>query len=126
MDKRYIGPDAFVAVNADVTHEVQYYGEHKPSVDTPIQLRLYRYYQNIKYMLHGHVYVDGAPMTASPYPIPCGAIEEADYLTRFPRSRTGLYLNIEHHGCLLMGEDVEKLAAADFVQRPAPETVMVY
>ena len=45
-----------------------YYGE-KPSVDTPIQIKLFNYYHNVNYMVHGHVYVDNAKMTEHKIPL---------------------------------------------------------
>lgn len=57
------------------TIPIEYYGDYKPSVDTPSQIMLYQAYPKVNYMLHGHVYIDGFPFTNRC--IPCGAIEEA-------------------------------------------------
>lgn len=124
VDKRYIGQDAFVAVEPNPQDRVQYYGEHKPSVDTPIQLRLYHYYRKINYMVHGHVYVQGG-YDIDPWnnPIPCGAMEEVEHLCRFDRDTELLALNIKHHGCIIMGATAVNLGAAKFSARPAPEDV---
>lgn len=126
VDKRYIGPEAFVAVNADCLDRVEYYGDHKPSVDTPIQLRLYKYFKNINYMLHGHVYIRGGQEVEAPCPIPCGAIEEVDHITRYARDYNSLAVNLLHHGCLLMGAKLGNMTPVEFEQRPAPEPVLVY
>ena len=126
IDKRHIGPESFVAVNADCTDTVSYYGDHKPSVDTPIQLRLYRYFSKINYMLHGHVYLVGGMEVEPPTPIPCGAIEEVDHITRFSRDRVHLAVNLLNHGCLLLGAGTGDLDYTVFEKRPAPEAVKVY
>jgi hypothetical protein len=131
VDKRHIGPEAFVAVNADRTDVVEYYGDHKPSVDTPIQLRLYRYWPHINYMLHGHVYVKGGVDIKPPVPIPCGAIEEVEHITGYDRYDDievvhQIGFNLLHHGCLIGSKDAANLIAATFEKRPAPENVLVY
>ena len=64
IDKRYIGPDEFV--QAGYNHEkdiVWYRGDNKPSVDTVVQVELYRRLPRISYMIHAHVYVKDAPFT---------------------------------------------------------------
>ena len=45
-------------------------------MDTPVQVRLYKTIPHINYIVHGHVYVKGAPFTKEA--IPCGALEEVD------------------------------------------------
>jgi hypothetical protein len=47
----------------------KYYGNKKPSVDTPVQLMIYQNAPAINYMIHGHYYVYGAPFTKSFYPL---------------------------------------------------------
>ena len=73
VDKRYIDRDNFVPVYYE-DGEVYYLGNNKPSVDTPIQVRLYHELININYMIHAHVYIKDAPFTR--LPIPCGGLEE--------------------------------------------------
>ena len=48
--------------------KVIYDDENKPSVDTPIQLKLYEYYKNVNFILHGHVTIKDAPETKRCYP----------------------------------------------------------
>lgn len=125
VDKRYIGQDAFVQVDGDCTDQVRYWGNSKPSVDTPIQLRLYRYYRQINYMVHGHVYVEGGYLVdPGSNPIPCGAVEEALRLCRFDRASELLTINVKHHGCIVMSRYAEDLANLRFTARPAPEAVL--
>lgn len=57
IDKRDISKNGFVSVKANSLNEVQYFGDLKPSVDTPIQLRLFKMFPEINYLLHCHCYV---------------------------------------------------------------------
>ena len=144
VDKSDINAESFVPTYLDDTGTVRYFGENKPSVDTPVQLRLYNYFPWANYMLHAHCYVDtrGIPdtmMLHTAHPIPCGALEEVDEVIRtyaegvymcdtftdkLPRL---LAINLVGHGCILIAKDVEILKELQkhkdncFVQRPAPE-----
>jgi hypothetical protein len=103
--------------------EVAYYGDAKPSVDAPIQLHLFRRYQNVRYMVHGHVYVEEAPYTA--HKIPCGGIEEVEEIAAlFPDERAANFaVNLRGHGCLLLANTLTFLqnAKARLIARPFPE-----
>lgn len=144
IDKSDIGTASFVPTYLDDTKTVKYFGDAKPSVDTPVQLRLYKHLPWANYMLHAHCYVDttGIPETVTlctTKPIPCGAIEEvAEVLTAY---RIGRFyweynkhprlvaINLVGHGCILIAEDVEILKELQkhhdscFVARPMPEPV---
>lgn len=144
VDKSDIGAASFVPTYLDDTKTVKYFGDVKPSVDTPVQLRLYKHLPWANYMLHAHCYVDttGIPETVTlctTKPIPCGAIEEvAEVLTAY---RIGRFyweynkhprlvaINLVGHGCILIAEDVEILKELQshkdscFVARPMPEPV---
>jgi hypothetical protein len=119
IDKRGINKDGFVAVKQALP--VQYYGEEKPSVDTPIQVKLYEHYPNVRYMLHGHVYIKGAPYTREV--IPCGALEEVDAITKlFPdRERVNFSVNLSGHGSIVLVDSVQKLGFLDYYSRETPE-----
>ena len=121
VDKRYIDKDAFVPVKLE-NNIVYYSGDYKPSVDTPIQLRLYEKLPNINYMIHAHVYIDGAPFTNKM--VPCGALEEVECIMNV----IGDYLNedfyainLKGHGCIIMSNDLDKLKNIPYVSRPMPE-----
>jgi ribulose-5-phosphate 4-epimerase/fuculose-1-phosphate aldolase len=83
--------------------EVLYTGDHKPSVDTPIQLKLFEKYPHIKYMMHGHCYTDiNAPMTK--HYIPCGDLREvADVIEAVKDPSDQMTVNLRGHGFLMMG-----------------------
>ena len=120
IDKRDLGSNGFIACNLN-SDTVEYYGENKPSVDSPIQLSLYRYYKHIKYMIHSHVYVKNAPFTS--HKIPCGAIEEAkEIINVWPqRDLYKFCINLKGHGSLIAGMDLSPHFDAQFVARPVPE-----
>lgn len=120
VDKTRISNEDFVAVRRN-ENEVVYSGDNKPSIDTPIQIRLYNYYHKVKYIIHGHVYVSGAPVTR--LPIPCGYVEEVEEIKKlFPwRDTPNFCVNLIGHGCLILAEDLEFLRksiyARDFPER---------
>lgn len=122
IDKQLIEANGFVEVtnNEEV---VEYYGEKKPSVDTPIQIKLFNYYHNVNYMVHGHVYVDNAKMTE--HKIPCGYVEEFDDIIKlYPdRDAESMAINLKGHGCILMADTVEGLwNLGEYISRDFPES----
>ena len=148
VDKSDINAGSFVPTYLDESMATRYFGENKPSVDTPVQLRLYKLFPWANYMLHAHCYIDiqeefeGFMSFATSKPIPCGAIEEvqeivdhytfweyywkASHNNEAPRL---LAINLTGHGCILIAKDVEVFAELQkhknncFVQRPMPEVV---
>ena len=148
VDKSDINVGSFVPTYLDESMTTRYFGDNKPSVDTPVQLRLYKLFPWANYMLHAHCYIDiqdefeGVMSFATGKPIPCGAIEEVqeivDHYTFWehywksvnnnedPRL---IAINLTGHGCILIAKDVEVFAELQkhkdncFVQRPLPEVV---
>jgi len=108
VNKERISATDFVAVETDET-AVQYHGYHKPSVDAAIQIRLFNFYRNVNFIVHGHVYVENAPMTASK--IPCGHIEEFDEIAALATDELSgnFSVNLRGHGCLILAEDLSYL-----------------
>jgi hypothetical protein len=144
VDKSDIGAASFVPTYLDDTNTVKYFGDNKPSVDTPVQLRLYKQLPWANYMIHAHCYVDtkGLPNTmllSTTKPIPCGAIEEVaeimeawlvgKFYWEYAEPPRLVAINLVGHGCILIARDVEILKELQkhkdncFVQRPVPETV---
>jgi len=121
VDKRFIGPEAFVAVAADAFDPVYYYGPVKPSVDTPIQVRLYGTYPRVRFMLHSHTYIEGAPMTAEP--IPCGAVEEAAAVGELvpDGDAADFAVNLRGHGSIVLASKIETLRGQPWCARPVPD-----
>ena len=120
IDKEFIDENGFVPVQR-IDKKLFYYGEYKPSVDTPIHIRLYQYYYKINFMLHSHAYIQGAPFTKRP--LPCGALEEVDEVfDAIPAKDVELvYLNLIGHGSLVMSKDIGGLKDVPYIRRPVPE-----
>ncbi|MFA5040177.1 MAG: hypothetical protein WC464_00900 [Bdellovibrionales bacterium] len=85
---------------------IDYYGDAKPTVDAPIQVRLFNYYKSVNYMIHGHVSIEDAPTTRSK--ISCGYIEEVDEIKElFPsRDEANFSVCLKGHGFLIMARDL--------------------
>jgi hypothetical protein len=122
VDKQSISAEDFVEVDAKVGDGIVYWGDQKPSVDAPLQLLLFTEYPQVNYIIHGHVYVQGVPMTL--LKIPCGALEEfGEIRSLFPDlSSTNFAVNLKGHGCLIMARDLEFLRRCELRGRPFPES----
>lgn len=126
IDKSAIDKEHFVAVYEE-NDNLYFCGDKKPSVDTPIQVKLYQHLPNINYMIHSHCYIESAPFTS--VSIPCGAIEEIKEVlqcidTAYNSRECDFYIiNLKGHGSLLMSNDVEKLKNVKYVGRIMPEVV---
>lgn len=127
IDKRFIGQEGFVGVALEKNFQatqVRYYGDVKPSVDTPIQTRLFDYYKKIKYILHSHTYIKDAIFTKDV--IPCGAIEEFDHIEYLVRDENieNFCINLRGHGSLILAKDLSFLRSTCYLYyaRPTPET----
>jgi hypothetical protein len=116
VNKETLTPDQFVKVTSR-TDVVEYYGESKPSVDTPVQVRLFNHYPNIQYMIHGHVYCKDAPTTD--HKIPCGFVEEfGDIVSTIPdQNCNSVVVNLKGHGCLIACNDLSFFDSVKFVSR---------
>lgn len=106
IDKQFITLDNFVPVYMD-DNKLMYCGDDKPSVDTPVQIRLYDAFPQINYMLHSHCYIKDAPSTHKA--IPCGAIEEADEVINtlascklYTETPQTFAINLIGHGSIIM------------------------
>jgi hypothetical protein len=121
IDKREIGSNGFVACSLNDDGFVGYYGDEKPSVDTPIQLALYRAYPRIRYMIHSHTYVEGAPRTKGI--IPCGSLEEVGEICKLVPSTNcnWFFVNLSGHGSLCAAESLDMLDNIPYVARNIPE-----
>ncbi len=125
VNKEHITIEEFVPVYKK-DDKIFYCGDAKPSVDTPIQVRLYELLPNIEYMLHSHCYIEGVPFTKEA--LPCGAIEEVDEIITFIREHYNndfgkdFYLiNLKGHGSIMMSSSPEKLKNIKIVGRNLPE-----
>jgi ribulose-5-phosphate 4-epimerase/fuculose-1-phosphate aldolase len=128
IDKRMIGPEGFVGVSLDTQSDgaVAFYGENKPSVDTPVQVALYNKLPKVRYMMHSHVYVDGYPFTDEK--IPCGALEEVDSILSLLEKEVGSLdsvqdyaLNLYGHGSIVFARDLRFFNTIHYKARDLPE-----
>lgn len=125
VNKEFIGIEEFVPVYLE-NGKIYYCGENKPSVDTPIQVRMYEKLPNINYMIHSHCYIDGAPYTEKA--LPCGAIEEVDEIAKLLETyydndyyRDFYLMNLIGHGSIMMSKNPEQLKNVAMFGRQLPE-----
>jgi len=121
VDKTNLSSKDFVEVKMG-DNQIFYYGENKPSVDTAIQLKIFKYYKNINYIIHGHAYIKRNFCTTS-MKIPCGAVEEFEEVKKIWENDKidSMYINLNGHGCLIATDTIEKLRLVEFTSRPFPE-----
>lgn len=121
IDKRCIDEDAFVYVRLCDDGILYRYSKDKPSVDTLIQVRLYKTYKKICFMIHSHVYVNGAPFTKNS--IPCGGLEEVDEITSVITDKdcTDFSVNLIGHGSLIGVSNLHDFKKYSFYARNVPE-----
>lgn len=127
VNKEFISINEFVPVFLE-NGKIYYYGNSKPSVDTPIQVRLYELLPNINYMIHSHCYIDGAPFTS--YALPCGAIEEVEEIIELVKreynndfNKDFYVINLVGHGSIMMSKNPEQLLNINIVGRQLPENM---
>lgn len=129
IDKQFIELDNFVPVYVE-NDKLMYCGNDKPSVDTPVQVKLYQALPNINYMLHSHCYIQNAPFTKEA--IPCGAIEEFDEVMRLIQrkyqdtDRDYYIINLIGHGSIIMWNNMQQFHdniehTLQYYKRPMPE-----
>ena len=148
VDKQFIDIDHFVPCYME-DGKIYYCGDNKPSVDTPIQMRLYQELPHIKYIIHSHCYIDDsciASVHTTSKPVPCGAIEEVDEIMEAVKrtdeefnavleywmkahgkekpegQRAPVYrINLKGHGSIVMSESLDGLENVQYVSRNLPE-----
>lgn len=107
-------------------NEIYYKGDNKPSVDTPIQLKLYEKYNQINYMIHSHCFINGAGVVFTDKQYPCGALNEIQELYEVIsknnlENNNLIKINLIGHGSLVMSDSIENLHDIDYVKREVPE-----
>ena len=129
VNKEFISIDEFVPVFLE-NGKIYYCGDSKPSVDTPIQVRLYELLPNINYMIHSHCYIDGAPFIQES--LPCGAIEEVEEILKLLEkeynndlNKDFYSINLIGHGSIMMSKNPEQLMNINMIGRKLPENMYV-
>lgn len=102
-DKRRLTIEDMVFVDEETGYVCD---DNKPSVDTPVQLALYKARKNINFMIHGHSYIDGAVYTYDFYP--CGDLREVDEILEVMNNECGT-INLKNHGFLIYADTIENL-----------------
>lgn len=127
VNKEYISINEFVPTYLE-NDKIYYCGTSKPSVDTPIQVRMYEKLPNINYMIHSHCYIKGAPFTENA--LPCGAIEEIDEIMKLIEKyydndycKDFYLINLTGHGSIMMSKYPNQLRNIDIVGRNLPENM---
>jgi len=106
-DKKRINVDDFVFAEMG-SDGIEYLGDRKPSVDTPVQAILYAYHPKVRFMIHGHAFIKGAPGTKEYYP--CGDLREVDEVSLLMDSNgPNGAINLAGHGFLIYAEDEKML-----------------
>lgn len=131
VDKRYINEESFVPTYCGADGKVYYYGEHKPSVDTPIQQRLYELFPQMNYMLHAHCYINLPGTVYTQHPVPCGALEEVQEILNATmdsdiQNNTLITINLVGHGCIIMAATIDEIKSIPyeaFYARVTPEAL---
>lgn len=125
VNKEFIGIEEFVPVYLE-NGKIYYCGSNKPSVDTPIQVRMYNLLPNINYMIHSHCYIEDAPFTQKA--LPCGAVEEVDEIRELLKdyydndfNKDFYLINLVGHGSIMMSNTPEQLRNVAMVGRQLPE-----
>lgn len=90
-----------------MTPEMKYLGNFKPSVDAPTQIKIYQACPQVKYMIHGHAFIEGAATTKEYYL--CGDVREAEEVSRLIGPRPRGFLNLKNHGFLIWADTLEGL-----------------
>lgn len=87
-----------------------YYGDRKPSVDSPTQWRLYNNLPNINYMIHGHAtFIHPDIETTENYCL-CGDINEVDEVLKLvPETEYAFCINLKNHGFLIGADTIDHL-----------------
>ena len=98
-------------INADdmvLVVDGKFVGSKKPSLDTPVQIELYKRLPRIHYMIHGHAFFNDVPETKHYYP--CGDMREVDSVMELIDSEfMNFRINLKGHGYLIGSNTIEIL-----------------
>ena len=104
ISKESICPEDMIIYNS----RDEYFGDNKPSVDSPTQIRLYHELPNINFMIHGHATLEKAQTTKN-YRL-CGDIREVNEVLELVQpSNLWFVINLRNHGFLIGATDLDDL-----------------
>jgi len=108
VNKKRLTTDDMVQVIVSNNNQIKYIGRHKPSIDAPVQIKLYQKLDNINYFIHGHTYIENPYYTTTNY-FPCGDLREVEEIfNKIKGSRCGT-INLRNHGFLIYANTVNSL-----------------
>lgn len=106
-DKKRLTVDDFVLVRSPHhKRESFYYGERKPSVDAPVQVKIYETFEGIKYIIHGHASIRHASTTKNYFP--CGDLREYDEINNLLEAGI-CCINLKNHGFLIAAHSLPQM-----------------
>lgn len=112
-NKEFIGIKEFVTVYLE-DGKLFYCGDNKPSVDSPIQVKLYSLLPNINYMIHSRCYIENVPYID--VALACGALEKVDEIKNVIRKyydsdydKDFYVVNLLGYGSIMMSNKASQL-----------------
>jgi len=107
-NKESIQPEDMIVCSLSDENNVLYHNTNKPSVDSPIQLKLYDKFPKINFMIHGHAFIKNATITDD-YRL-CGDFREVESVSPIIELKDSFgYLNLKNHGFLIYSDTIENL-----------------
>lgn len=117
VDKKRLTAEDFVKVR--YKEQIEYIGSAKPSVDTAIQVNIYKQFPEINYIIHGHGYIAKMPFTTHYYP--CGDLREFQELAKLLSNKSSGIINLINHGFVIYAANLDEMenliAEMQFVER---------
>lgn len=101
-NKEFLTEEDFVIVDVNFNESIySFFGAKKPSVDTPIQIELYKKLKNINYMIHGHAFIKNCVYTNDYYP--CCDLREYNSIIECIEDYEvmNFEINLKNHGFLI-------------------------
>jgi hypothetical protein len=124
-NKKRLDVDDMLMVRKTNKCSIEYMGDKlvKPSVDTPIQIAIYKKFPMINYMIHGHAYINNKlssiPFTENYFS--CGDLREVDDTIKLIKDLPAYAVNLRNHGFLLYAKtllDIETfINKVDFIPK---------
>jgi hypothetical protein len=130
INKTFLTADDLVPVMLNVLGHTICFDNDKPSVDTPIQVRLYDIFPRHNFYIHGHAYVEDAPSTKEYYP--CGDVREVESIHKLIMTHPKLdadagVMNLRNHGFFLYADSLTNLQllanSIKFTAKPLNEAI---
>lgn len=120
VPKDRIKPEDFVITQFGSSSEnvgkVLYYGDDKPSVDTPSQIWLYNEFPNINYIIHGHAYIRSDFLDHNLIPktekyCSCGDLREVEEIKKVINNKESEFfiVNLINHGFIIATDTLSRM-----------------